>query len=217
VAADLRTITEIRGMRGSPRRTIYLDGEVWRTVASPVLRELGLAPGAVVEPDDLDSRALSLEPTAARARAYRLLTYRDRSAAELTSKLLADGYPESVVSELVADLMRTGLVDDDRFAESLAASLISVRGFGRARALREMARKGIPDELAVKVLDELAPEHIEHDRARAAAERLVRPGDSVDRLAARLVRRGFSFTDALDAAVAALADPSFRPDSADPF
>jgi regulatory protein len=213
VAADLRTVTEIRGMRGSSRRTIYLDDEAWRAIASPVLRQLGLALGDVIDPSDIDARALAVEPEEARARAYRLLAYRERSSTELADTLLADGYPSSVVSELTEDLVRSGLVDDERFARMLAHSLVSVRGLGRQRALREMARKGVPDDLAMRELDECAPIPDERTRALNAATRAVRSSDSVDRLTARLVRRGFSFGDARDAAESAISD---RADSAEP-
>lgn len=213
MAADLRTVTEIRGMRGSSRRTIYLDDEAWRAIASPVLRQLGLALGDVIDPSDIDARALAVEPEEARARAYRLLAYRERSSTELADTLLADGYPSSVVSELTEDLVRSGLVDDERFARMLAHSLVSVRGLGRQRALREMARKGVPDDLAMRELDECAPIPDERTRALNAATRAVRSSDSVDRLTARLVRRGFSFGDARDAAESAISD---RADSAEP-
>lgn len=200
MAADLRTITEIRGRRGTALRTIFLDGERWRDIASPVLKELGFAIGDAVNPDDLDERARVLEPPAARVRAYRLLAYRERSSAELGGRLIADGYPATLVAELVADLAASGLVDDVRYAEALGRGLVSLRGFGRQRALREMERKGIDQDVAAAVLDELAPADDEPTRAVAEAQRLARPGDSASRLAARLARRGFRPADALRAA-----------------
>lgn len=204
MAADLRTVTGIRGTRGSARRLLYLDDEAWRAVAAPVLRELGIAVGDVIDIGDIETSLEAAEPVAARERAYRMLAYRDRTAAEMTDRLLADGYTDSTVSALVDDLTSSGLIDDARLAGPLATSLVTYRGYGRQRALRELERRGVPAEMARRTLDEAAPEDEEADRALERARRLMRTGDTPARLAGRLVRRGFSSRDAIRAAEQAL-------------
>lgn len=214
MAPDLRTVTEVRGARGSVRRSIFLDGERWRDAPSPVLKSLGVSPGQQVDPDALEDSIEMVAASCARDRAYRLLGYRDRSSAELRDRLLDDGYPPAIADELVASLVASGIVDDQRFARSLATSLVACRGFGRHRALREMAHRGVTNDLACEALDELAPADRERDRAAEAALRLRRAGDTPPRLAGRLVRRGFSTSDAYDAASSALresCDPRVDP------
>ncbi|MRR12350.1 hypothetical protein EG835_07780, partial [bacterium] len=78
--------------------------------------------------------------------------------------------------------------------------LIDFRRFGRARAYRELLRRGVSEELAAEMLDSYAPSSNESDRALASAQRLMRTGDTVPRLAARLARRGFAASDAFAAA-----------------
>jgi regulatory protein len=204
MAADLRTVTGIRGTRGSARRILYLDDEAWRAVPAPVLRELGIAVGDVIDIGDIETSLAAAEPVAARERAYRMLAYRDRTASEMTGRLLGDGYTESIVNALVDDLTSSGIIDDVRLAGPLAASLVTYRGYGRQRALHELERRGVPADMARRALDEAAPEDEESDRALERASRLMRPGDTPARLAGRLVRRGFRSRDAIRAAERAL-------------
>lgn len=204
MGADPRTVTEIRATRGTVRRSLYLDGELWVHVPAPVLRELGLRAGDVVDPEKITERIASVAPSTARERAYRLLAYRERCSAEVRDRLTRDGYSADVIDPLVEDLVRAGLIDDARFARSRATALVMQRGYGRRRALMTMVRDGIDENRAVKELDLLVPESAEAERALREASRRSRPGDSVQRLAARLVRRGFAPGDAFRAARATL-------------
>lgn len=199
--AELRRVTDIRSPRSrSRRRDIYLDGDFWRATTAGVLRDLGVTHGDEIDAADLDSRARELEVAEARGRALRLVGYRERSCQELLARLLDDGYPGDVAAAVVDDLVQSGLVDDSRYADLLARSLIQIRGLGRTRAARELAAHGVPDDLATAALDTYARADDEHERALEAARALVRPSDTAERLAGRLVRRGFSSAHALTAA-----------------
>lgn len=212
---DHRTVTEIRSFgRGSKRRTIWLDGEPWRSMAAETLRELGIEAGDTLDTAAVDAEAIPVERRLARERALRLLSYKERSEAEITRRLTDDGYPEEVAEGVVASLAETGLLDDRRFAEVYARTLVRVQGFGRARAHRAMTKRGIPDDLASAALELHAPLNHEADRALSAASRLLKTGDTPERLAGRLVRRGFSTSHALAAARQTVPEPT---DPADPY
>jgi regulatory protein len=169
-------------------------------MAAEVLRELGIRVGDTLDPAAIEARASDIESRLARERAYRLIAYKERSETEILGRLLDDGYPEGVSECTVRQLAESGLLDDRRFAETSARSLTEIRGLGRVRAERDMARRGIPDELAREALDALVPAEDEPSRALEAARRLGRSGDSVERLATRLVRRGFTASHSLSAA-----------------
>lgn len=186
--------------RGSRRRTLVLDGDPWETIPVEVLRDLDLREGDVIDLADLHERIASAAPIRARERALRLLMYRERSEHELFDRLTSDGYPPEIAHEVVTSLISSGLLDDDRFAENYARMLVLSRGYGRARALRELLKRGIDQERALEALEAVAPEDHEVARAGERAHALARAGDTRDRLAARLVRRGFSPGIALSAA-----------------
>lgn len=193
-------VTAITSRRGSKRREVHVSGEYWATMPSSVVKALKLHVGETIALDTVLTRRLEVEPRHARERAFRLLAYRERSTTEISTRLTDDGYLPDVVAETIGWLTDTGLLDDERFTEQMARSLVSLRGFGRQRALRYLRRFGIDDDIAARALDALAPPEGEDARALEMARRLVRPSDTVDRLAARLVRRGFSTADALKAA-----------------
>jgi len=199
-------VTDIRSRRGSKRREIFVDGDLLCVTSSAVVAVLGIACGDVVDPDDMTARIRSLESRFCRERAVFLLTYRDRSSKELSERLVSDGYDPSVAEDVVGSLVACGLADDLRFASGTARALVQSRGLGRARAHRELVRHGVDEGLAEEVLDEFAPREDERARARAAAHTAVRSGDTVERLAARLCRRGFSTSEAIDAAREAFSD-----------
>ena len=124
----------------------------------------------------------------------------------MRTRLSEDGYTPQTVDATVDWLLDTGLLDDGRFAEQMARTLVVGRRYGRARSLQTLRRAGLSDEAALQALDEVAPPELERDRAAALARSSYRAGDSVERLATRLVRRGFSPADALSSARVVVED-----------
>jgi len=178
-----------------------LDDEPWRTAPAEAVREAGLRVGDEATVTEFESRLAGVEPRLARDRAVRLLTYRDRSSAELASKLDDDGYLPDVVSTTVARFVDLGLVDDDRFARSLARNLTQNKGLGRGRASREMIARGVDPASVADILDEALPPEDEERAALALARASARrAGATRERVAARLMRKGYAPRIALSAA-----------------
>jgi len=195
-------VTDIKVVRrGSKRRVIELDHSEWRETSSEVLASLGVSAGHITLEEELTEAIDAAELRCARERTLRLLAYRERSAAELRSRLLEDGYSEPTADSVVGDMLRTGLVDDERFAGMMARLLTQIRGMGRSRAMRELVSKGVDPELARAALEETLPAEAELEAAAKLAHALAaRPTATVDRIAARLARKGYSPAIALRAA-----------------
>jgi regulatory protein len=107
------------------------------------------------------------EAESAQEAALRALRHRDLSVRGLEERLRARGYPESERDEAIDALLRTGLVDDVRFAESRARAL-AARGSGDALIRHDLSRAGVDTDLVQRALATLAPES---ERARAIVER----------------------------------------------
>ncbi len=143
-----------------------------------------------------DSRGKEL--ARARNAAYRLLTFRPRSHAELEQKLRERKYDESVIREVLADLERFGYVNDRQFAGQWAAARLRLKGLGRRRIEQELRRKGIPHEIIREAVAEAVPIDEEREAAVKAAEKKLKTMRSVGpdvckrRLAGFLERKGFS-------------------------
>lgn len=100
---------------------------------------------AVVEdPNDLD---------ACREAALRLLDAAPRASGALRERLLAKGYGEAIVDEVIERLIRVQLIDDGAYAES-AVRYCAGRMMGRRGTVMELARKGVDRKLAEQVCDE---------------------------------------------------------------
>ncbi|PKQ38745.1 MAG: RecX family transcriptional regulator [Actinobacteria bacterium HGW-Actinobacteria-1] len=200
-------ITAITAVRvGGRARVIEVDGVAWRTTSAATIRLASIREGDVVTLEALEQQVDEAERQALRDRALAVLAYRERSVSELRTKLLEDGYPPESVATTVSAFERSGLVDDVRFADSVARSAAGGRGLGRRRAERDLASRGVADDVAAAALDQYMPAEGEHARAVELALRLRRTNERVDRLAARLVRKGFAPFVAFGAAREALSD-----------
>jgi len=79
-----------------------------------------------------------------RSRAIRLLARREHTRAELLDKLAAHGTPEEI-DIVLADLERSGLQSDTRFAESYLRG--HATRFGAARLRQTLRTKGVAGDL----------------------------------------------------------------------
>ena len=144
-------------------------------------------------PDEEKRRAFDL--------AGRALSVRDRSVAELRTYLEGKRVEPEAIDAVVAELERTGILDDARYAERYAEDRRELRGWGPERIGQDLSRRGVPagaDRVGARAAhrdDELAAARdvlserfgaLEDDRTRNRAWQL-------------LVRRGFDAELAYDA------------------
>jgi len=155
-------------------------------------------------------RALAEAPDVLEA-AARSLSGAPRSRAALTERLIVAGYPEELVHAAISRLVELGLIDDERLAQALIDSRDRSRQRGDRAIMQELRRRGIPDEIATRLMEQRAkgPVSIEHGAtggdevpagaeeraARAALSRVRLRGTDAraetQRVAQMLARRGF--------------------------
>jgi len=130
-------------------------------------------------------------------RALRLLNYRLRGKQELIKALEERGYAQADIDDAIGQLEVLGLVDDARFAKSLAETRVLVSRRGRHAIFFELLKKGIDKELIETVLSNLEEES-ELEAARSLAESRLKRWQDLEplrrkhRLLSLLQRRGFS-------------------------
>jgi regulatory protein len=125
--------------------------------------------------------------------AFQVLRHRDRSVRELDERLRLKGFSEPERGQAIETLLRTGLLDDQRFAEARARSLAE-RGAGDALIRHKLESAGVPSEIIDDALGAVPPEV---ERARVVlARRGGGPGT-----ARHLASKGFS-EDAVEALLA---------------
>ncbi len=142
--------------------------------------------------------AVELSPGKARSHALRLLKFRPRSEGELRLRLTRKGFSQEIGEAVLAELKRTGLVDDRRFASYFVSQAISSKPVGRRALTQRLRALGVGSELAAQAVEQGTAGQDELELARAvAAKRLprlrgLRPDALRRRLFGYLSRRGFS-------------------------
>jgi len=141
---------------------------------------------------------------------------RAHSRAELRQKLARRGYEEPEVETAMARLTDMGYLDDAAFARSLVRSRSATRGPLAVAA--ELAAKGIDRQGTAEALGELDAES-QLASATLLAERMCPRGaeigyrEMLDRVGAKLFRRGFPAGIVRAACRAVLAERHARHDA----
>lgn len=137
-----------------------------------------------------------------RKRALGLLDQRARSRAELRGRLIDAEFPPEVVDDVLEDLERSQLIDDQSFANEWVRQRAKRRGKSARVLDMELKDKGVDPSIRAEALEQISDED-EESTARAVAEKKARsekiiPADRADydkalrRVVGALARRGFS-------------------------
>ena len=109
---------------------------------------LSRATKKVTHNQDQEKRAKDPWPAA-----LRILTRRDYSQAELRKRLCDKGFADNQVEETIARCLELGYLDDVRYANNRAMSLVQQgRAVGR-RLLLDLKQRGISEEVAEQALE----------------------------------------------------------------
>ncbi|MDO5029230.1 MAG: regulatory protein RecX [Corynebacterium sp.] len=104
-----------------------------------------------------------------RAKALRLLDQRMRSRQELLDRLSAvEEFPAEMIEEVIEDLARSGLVNDNQFASEWVRQRFAARGKSKMVLDRELRDKGIGSSQRAAAL-----EQITHNDEKVVARKLA--------------------------------------------
>ena len=136
--------------------------------------------------------------------ALNIITYKDRTVAELKKKLTEKGYGLSEIEDVIAKLAEYNYVDDQRYAIHFAKGRSESRG---ARVIRmELKNKGVSDSLISLAMEELdvdESETVEKLLRRRYGNEDLRDEKTRNRAYGFLMRRGFSY-DTISRAISLL-------------
>lgn len=193
------TAVEPQARHGN-RFNLYVDDQFALGLSAVVAARLRV--GQTLTDDELAALGRAEAYETAHEQALRFLEPRPRSTAEVRQQLRKKRVAEDVIDEVLARLSEAGLVDDHAFAKYWVENREAFRPRA-GRALRfELRRKG----LSQSAIDEaLGPLDESESAYRAGATRAPRWGalehrEFMDKLGAFLVRRGFSYEVARQAA-----------------
>lgn len=102
--------------------------------------------------NDIQQLLLHEEKEKIRNRAYRLLSYRDRSSREMRERLVRAGFDAPLVDDVVHGLLADDTLNDERFAQTFVHDYTRVKPKGNRFIFRELVKKGIAKETIENVL-----------------------------------------------------------------
>ena len=186
--------------RHANRFNLYIDDQFALGLSASVAARLRV--GQTLSETDLAALEREEAYETAHEMALRFLEPRPRSRAEVKQQLRKKQVASDVIDQVIARLTDAGLIDDEAFAKYWVENREAFRPRA-GRALRfELKRKGLSDAAikeAIGTLDESESAY-RAGTARAARWRNLERRAFMEKLGAFLVRRGFSYEVAKDAA-----------------
>jgi regulatory protein len=149
--------------------------------------------------------------------ALRLLARRELTEKELRDRLLDRDHPRDEIDRVVAHLLESKTLDDDRVARAYARTASGIKGRGRLRVMRELTEMGVARQTATEAVAEVFADVDERALIAKALQKKMRGrpriADAAEhaRLYRYLMRQGFTPA----AIVAALRKAGGRSDTDD--
>ncbi len=187
-------VTALKVQKHHPNRiNVYLDNEfsfgLSRITAAwlQVGQELSRTKIAKLQAED--------QREVAYMQALRFLDYRPRSRAELRKNLEKHAIPSDVINDVFKRLERSGLVNDERFAQDWVENRSEFRPRSRRALAFELHQRGLDDSAIKKALEGLNEEALAYQAAAKQARRFegLQLRDFNNKLGSFLARRGFSY------------------------
>ena len=190
-----KTITAITAQKRDKKRVnIFFDGEFAFGISRIVAAWLQVGQNLT---DEQISKLISEDQDEiAYQRAIKLITYRDRSIAEIRQSLHQKQIPEEIIENVINRLGENGLLDDKRFANLWIENRNEFRPRSHRMLTLELQKKGISEDIISQVLENTtADEELAHKAAQKQIRRYMTLEwqDFRRKLGSFLARRGFSY------------------------
>lgn len=127
----------------------------------------------------------------------RLLSYRDHSEKELINKLCQKGHKREYAEKACESLKNYGYVNDERYAQSLAESLVERKGMSIRGVKTELYHKGISREIAENIVEGLDFDPVLRiiDLINTKYSRCLSDEKGMKRMISSLQRLGYKWSD----------------------
>lgn len=188
-------VTSVEKYKGSTYRINFEENEP-AFINREIVSKYNLKAGVQIPEEAWQQVIYDNDFRRARERALYLLDYRDYSYIELFKKL-RENYDEDICYDVTDNLAKLGIINDRRYAETLAEKFVDIKKFGYYRAVREMRQKGISKELADEALEKYADSYC--DRIIELLEtkyfRKLESDNGIEKVKNALVRQGYSYSE----------------------
>ena len=190
-------ITALRTNKRTDKRvSLFLDGKFAISLDAEVAAKEGLKIGQELSGNQLEVLARNTGLSSCLNAAYRYLSYRPRSEAEMRERLQHHNFENSQIEIVINKLKEQNLLDDTAFAQFWKENRESFRPISQRLTRLELRRKGVADEIINEVVSQTDDKDSAYRAALSKAQRL--PHQEYEafrrRLSDYLKRRGFDYS-----------------------
>lgn len=194
----LATITKIETQKkNKDRYSIFLDGDFAFGVHVDVLVTHGLRKGMTLEKDELEALIHDESVKKAVLAGIKHISYKQRTSKEVRDKLISLEHTPDQVEEAIEKLIEMAFLDDERYAEEFVDT--RQQRYGRKRIFLELKKRGIPEHIAQRALDEMLDVDAGYETALNMARKKyaqcsdIDPRKAATRIQGQLLRKGYSY------------------------
>ncbi|MGB3479766.1 MAG: RecX family transcriptional regulator [bacterium] len=147
-------ISKIEPQKKNRKRcSIFIDGEFRFGLPKEIVLQHGLYEGVEITDREIDEIVHHADKAKILERAFKILHYRERSVKELRDRLMRIGFDNSLVDEVIDELIADKTLDDERFARAFVNDYTRLKPKGNRFILSELIRKGVDREIITNLLD----------------------------------------------------------------
>jgi regulatory protein len=193
----MNKITALKTSKHTEKKVnMFLDGKFAISVDTEVAVKKGLTIGQELSDDQVKGLAEDVSLARCLNTAYRFLSYRPRSEAEIRDRLHCRGFEDSQIEIVINKLKEQHLLDDTAFAQFWKENREAFRPRSQRMTRMELKKKGVADEITKEVTDDSNDMDSAYQAAQKKAQLLSRKDHEIfrRRLADYLKRRGFGYT-----------------------
>lgn len=153
---------------------VYLDNDEKLFLSYEVFLKNGLRKGSEIPDGHFDFLVSENQKYHIKKKAYSYLARRHHSVFEIRTKLRRRKYDDSLIGEILNDLMAGGYLDDGEFAEIFAEENIRLKLWGRNKIKAELIKRGVEGSVIDGVLNKKFGENPGVDNAALLAAKKFR-------------------------------------------
>ena len=180
------------------RYNVFIDGEYFCSLSADSCIVFDIKPGREIEEDELKRAVLSDNTQYAFDCAISLISFKMRTKAELTEKLIGRKIDEQAIEAAMEKLAKYGYVNDEQYADEFLQSAVAAGRYGRKVIAYKLKKKGIDEPTIENVMQTFSSEE-EKQAAKKQMELLNKKYQNEDaykkrsKIFATLARRGFDY------------------------
>lgn len=194
-------ITSIKPLSRDPSRLVVRGEGGWKTtLPAETVHRLGLAVGRVCDPRLKQGMHAAGQQDTILRQALRVIRRRAIGSRQLLDRLTRKGHDPQAVQPVIAELLDKGILNDETYARSAAATLRAAKPAGSRLLRQKLYQKRLPRDVIERVVADVEREADPLAEALALAQKKLRAPtlqrcDALTRkrrLHGLLARRGFN-------------------------